>query len=272
MRDVAGEGPFRYFWMQQDDIPQEVGYPLFGKEHLLSVFVTLALAGLAVAGFRKMRRERQEKVLKAIPPFMLALELFKDLFLASVGRFGVGYLPLHFCSLGLFVFFLREYLPWEKCKAFFGEIAFVLILPGSLFALFDADWTELYPVLNFINLHSYLWHGVLVLYPMLLVTTGRIHPSIRHIHWNLLYLAVVVPPIYAFDRHFHCNYFFIHWPIPNSPLSRMAELLGNPGYLIGYALLVLLVILVVYGCTGAVREVAKHRTCAEEITDQRNRE
>ena len=44
---------------------------------------------------------------------MVALEVFKDLFLVSVGRFGIGYLPLHVCSIGIFVFMFREYLPVE---------------------------------------------------------------------------------------------------------------------------------------------------------------
>ncbi len=43
-----------------------------------------------------------------------------------------------------------------------------------------------------------------------------------------------------------CNYFFVNWPIPDSPLSWMASFLGNPGYLIGYAALTLSVILLMY--------------------------
>ena len=235
-----------YFWMQQDDIPPEMGYPLFGAAHLISVAVTLSLVAIALFTLRKKSGRVQRRVLKAIPLVMLVLELAKDLFLFSIHKFGLGYLPFHVCSIGIFVFLLREFLPLKWAKAYFGEVAYALIMPASLVALVFADWTIYYPVLNFINLHSYLWHGLLVLYPALLFMSKEISPSIRHIHWVLLFLCLVVPPIYLFDKRFNCNYFFVNWPIPNSPLSFLASFMGKPGYLIGYAILTILVLLLVY--------------------------
>ena len=119
-------------------------------------------------------------------------------------------------------------------------------MSASLAALLFADWTVYYPVMNFMNLYSYLWHGLLVLYPLLLKRTKEISPSIRHVHWVILFLCVVVPPIYLFDKKYGCNYFFVNWPVQNSPLSWLASFMGNPGYLLGYAVLVLIVILLLY--------------------------
>lgn len=235
-----------YFWKQQDDIPEGMGYPLFGFEHLLSVAIVLVMVLLVSYLFRRLKPEKQSRILRAIPIAMVVLELSKDLLLIINHRFGLGYLPLHLCSIGIFVFFLREYLPWKSAKEFLGEVAFVLIMPASVAALLDADWTYLYPVWNFINLHSYVWHGLLVLYPLLLKLKGEIYPSIRHIHWVILFLGVTAVPVYLFDKKYQCNYFFVNWPIPNSPLAILAEYMGNPGYLAGYAVLVVGAILVVY--------------------------
>ena len=223
-----------------------MGYPLFGSAHLLSVGITLMLVTVAMVFIRKKSLRTQRRVMRVIPLFMLALEAFKDLFLVSVGRFGIGYLPLHVCSIGIFVFLLREYLPWDRGRKYFGEVALVLIMPASVAALIFADWTIYYPVLNFINLHSYLWHGLLVLYPLLLYQAKEISPSIRHFHWVIIFLCVVVPPIYLFDKHFGCNYFFVNQPVSGSPLEWLASFMGNPGYLAGYAVLVILVLLLVY--------------------------
>lgn len=241
-----------YFWKQEDDIPAELGYPLFGTEHLMSIAITLIAVGAVIAIFKRMDGKRRVWFLKLIPVIMVFLELFKDLFLVSVHRFGIGYLPLHVCSIGIFVFLLREYLPWKRAKEVFGEIAYVLIMPASIAALIFADWTELYPVWNFINLHSYVWHGALVLYPLLLLINGDILPSIRHIHWSVLFLLIVVPPIYIFDKLTGCNYFFVNRPVEGSPLEWWAFVLGNPGYLVGYALMVLVVLVIVYLVTGLV--------------------
>lgn len=235
-----------YFWKQQNDIPAGMGYPLFGAAHFLSVAITLALVLTAVVIIEQKSSAVRKKVLKIIPIFMLGMEVFKDLFLVLVGRFGIGYLPLHVCSIGIFVFLLREYLPWRWSKDYFGEIAFVLIMPASIAALLFADWTIYYPVLNFINLHSYLWHGLLVLYPILLMRAKEISPSIKHLQWVISFLCVVVPPIYFFDKRFGCNYFFVNWPVSESPLSWLASFMGNPGYLVGYAVMAVSVIVLLY--------------------------
>lgn len=246
-----------YFWYQQDDIPSDMGYPLFGKEHIISTCVTLAAVVLLAVLFRRAEDKIQRRVLKGIPVLMILLEVWKDLFLVSMQKFGVGYLPLHICSIGIFVFLLRELLPSDAWKAFFGEVSVILIMPSALTALIFPDWTVLYPMLNFFNLHSFLWHGLLVLYPVLLLICGEVRPSLKHIWYEILFLCVVVPPIYVFDKHFHCNYFFVNRPEPGTPLEWMAGFLGNPGYLIAYAFLAIAVMLLVYGVLYLVMRFRK---------------
>ncbi len=241
-----------YFWMQQDDIPSGMGYPLFGITHLFSVGVTFALVFLFILVFIKVSSSRREKILRVIPPLMLALEIAKDLFLVYLGRFGVGYLPLHMCGMGIFVFLFIRFLPRKKVREFFGEVACVLILPSAVAALFFADWTPYYPVLNFMNLYSYLWHGLLILYPCLLMIDQKAVPTVKHIRYVILFLCAVVPPVYVFDRLFGCNYLFLIRPVPNSPLSWLASLSGVPGYLFGYAILALLGMLAAYLVIGIV--------------------
>ena len=230
-----------------------MGYPLFGIAHLLCVAVTILMVAALIFVFRRLEDKKQKRFLKVIPIFMVFLEVFKDLFILSVHRFSIGYLQLHICSIGIFVFLLREFLPGMRAKKIFGEIAFVLIMPASVAALIFADWTVYYPVWNFINLHSYLWHGLLVLYPVLVLIRREIEPSIRHIHWTIIFLCLIVPPIYLFDKHFRCNYFFVNWPVQDSPLSWCASFMGNPGYLVGYGIMVLVTLLAVYGLLKLIK-------------------
>ena len=300
---------FEYFWRQQDDIPAGMGYPLFGAAHLLSVGITLALVIITVVlsqrgsatGKRVCTDKRDSakvegestravregiktkddiyhrKLHRYIPVALLILELIKDGILLAQGRFGIGYLPLHVCSIGVFVFLLREVIseesfikpptkgqsqpgqcqqcPGPRLKSILGEVAVILIMPASLAGLIFADWTTLYPVLNFFNLHSYLWHGLLILYPLALLISGEITPSIKHIHWVILFLCIIVPPIYIFDKLTGCNYFFINRPVTGSPLEWMAKYLGNPGYLIGYAIITILIIVFVYAIIHATRKL-----------------
>ena len=130
------------------------------------------------------------------------------------------------------------------------ELKNIRILPGAIAAMLFPDW-NMYPAWNFMNLYSWVWHGILVLFPLLLLKSGAERPAIRGIWKPVLFLTAVVPLIYLFDRKFSCNYLFIHWPPEGTPLTWMARYLGVPGYLAGYAVLTAAVIATVYGIYGA---------------------
>ena len=236
----------KYFWKSQFGIPDGMGYPLFGMQHLICLAVIALLIISFCTAFCKIKETARMHCLRAIPFILLFLEIIKDLLLVSQKQFSVGFLPLHLCSFGIPVFLFQTCCRSGKWKSIWGEISFCLIMPGAASALIFPDWTVLYPMFNFFNLHSYLWHTLLVLFPVLLLIHGEIHPSIRHIHWNILFLCCIVPPIYIFDKLTDCNYLFINWPLPDTPLEYLASFLGNPGYLAGYAVLVLAALLAIY--------------------------
>lgn len=236
----------KYFWCSQFDIPEGSGYPLFGWQHILCLILIACLITAFCMIFSKQHDLVRKNVLRSIPVLLLILELWKDLLLVTEHRFSIGFLPLHLCSMGIPLFFIQAYCRSEKWRSITGEICFCLIMPGAAAALIFPDWTTLYPMFNFFNLHSYIWHALLVTFPLLLLTDRQIAPSIRHIHWNLLFLCCVIPPVYIFDKVFKCNYFFINWPPDDTPLALFAAYFGNPGYLIPYAALLFIVLVIVY--------------------------
>ena len=154
----------QYFWKQYSDLPEGLGYGRFSAPHIITLAVIAALVVIAVMCFRRQDRQTQERILIVIPWLMLLLEAAKQIFLLWSGHFGVGYLPLHLCGLGTFVFLAESCSRTERWQTVFSEIAVTLIMPGSVAALLFPDWTHLYPVLNYMNLHSFLWHGLLLLY------------------------------------------------------------------------------------------------------------
>ncbi|MCH4039700.1 MAG: YwaF family protein [Lachnospiraceae bacterium] len=255
----------KYFWKQEFDLPKGIGYGRFSAAHILTLCVIAALIVLGTRLFLRCREQAQDTVVRLIPPVMAGLEVWKDLFLVSVHRFSIGYLPLHLCSLGIITFFGAAYAKSRKWREIWGEISFCLILPGAVSALIFPDWANLYPVFNFINLHSFTWHGLLVFFPVLLRAGGRVHPTVRHIHYSLLFLAAVVPPILIFDKMTGCNYLFVNRPVSGTPLEALADLMGNPGYLIGYAAMVVGVILLVYGLIYLADCVGKRLRADKDI-------
>ncbi|MBR6352353.1 MAG: YwaF family protein, partial [Firmicutes bacterium] len=123
-----------------------------------------------------------------------------------------------------------------------GQTLYALCLPGTVAALVFPDWTY-YPPIHFITIEGFLFHFGVVAYVVFQLISGRIRPSLRVLWKVLVFLAVAVPPIYFFNKHFHTNYFFVNVPSPGSPLEWFMQAFGDPGWLLGYAALVLVIML-----------------------------
>ena len=127
-----------------------------------------------------------------------------------------------------------------------SEIACVLIVPASVAALIFPDWAHLYPVFNFMNLYGYVWHGMLLLYPAMMVKSGWSHLSVRHAHYVWIFMVGAAIPVYIFDRAADCNYMFVNWPPKGTPLEWIAGVTGESMYLLGYAAFAVIVIGLIY--------------------------
>lgn len=233
------------FFTYEDDVPAGAGYQIFSAKHSACLIAVAILMSVIGYFFVKADEKNRDRILKAIPVFLLCMEASKWIVLFSLHHANIGMLPLHLCGLAVYDYLLVSFLPSERARGFFGEIAVILLAPGSVFALLLPDWT-FYPVWNFFNIYGYLWHELLVLYAVLLLIDHRVNPRICHIWYEAVFLGVIVPPIYIFDKRFSCNYMFVNWPPEDTPLSWLASFMGNPGYLIGYAVMAAVVMLIIY--------------------------
>ena len=144
-------------------------------------------------------------------------------------------LPLHLCSMaGVFVLF-HAFFKWD----WLGQVSTPLCLPGTVLALLFPDWVR-YPAIHFITIQGFTFHAGIVLYVICQLLQHNIIPRLAALWKVIVFLLVVVPPVYLFDKKFHANYMFVNVPSPGSPLEWLASFLGNPGYLAGYAVLMLL--------------------------------
>ena len=236
---------FEYFWKQYEDLPSGLGYMRFSAEHIVTLLV-LGVLLVFVVRFLTAEEARRAVSMKVLPWIMVGLELFKDAFLISVGYFGVGYLPLHLCSLGVFVFIAASLAKTDRWRMILSEISWIVIVPGTIAALLFPDWAHLYPVFNIMNLHGYVWHGMLLLYPLMMMKSGWVHLSIKHAHYVWIFMVGAAIPVYLFDRAASCNYMFVNWPPKGTPLEWIAHITGDSLYLVGYAAFAVIVIGLIY--------------------------
>jgi len=225
-----------WFFTYRYDIPDGLGWPHFGLVHL-SFLIAFLLGTILISGYYKKTDEKHRKAIKVTYAWIVVmLEVVKQVLVAAMGKYEPGMLVFHLCGMSIFFIFIHTYWPNRWTAAFLYSMS----IPGAVAALLFCDW-NLYPVANFFSLQSFFIHFFEMSYPILLVRSGELKPRFHELWRSVVYLAIVVPPIYLFNKQFGTNFFFLNDTVPDSPIAFLETFMGNPGYIFGFAGLLFLV-------------------------------
>lgn len=227
----------QYFFTYEKDIPEGIGFGIFGLGHwlwlaLLTV-LTIVLLRKYVAAGEKTRRIWSRLVGFSMPVWML----LRAIYIFCIGESFRTELPLHLCSMTGLLCALHCVTGWK----WLGQVLYAIGLPGTILALIFPDWNT-YPTIHFISVEGFFFHTGIVLYVVSQLYSHGIVPKLGKMWQVMLFLIVVVTPIYFLDKAWDVNYMFVNQPSQGSPLELLEEYLGNPGYLFGYAGLIFLCI------------------------------
>lgn len=224
---------FRYFF-EINGLPDGAGFRMFGAGHLLWLGAIAAAAAAGVRKYQRLALRRRKTVQHILCWSMVALDLFKDAYFILAGVFSYEFLPLHLCGMAIYLSLLNAYRPGRIKQ----ELLYGLCMPGAAAALIFPAWT-FYPIWNIATLQCFLIHALLLIYPLLLLASGEIRPRAENLRFCLLFLLIACPPVYVFNRIFGTNFMFLNSPPPAQPFLLFVRLFGNPGYLFGMFLLLL---------------------------------
>lgn len=232
---------FSYLFYCADNIPKGLGFRLFSMGHLIWLG-SIALVIVLVCGkYRQSEEAGRKKMLCAVSALLIADELLKICVLSAIGYYDASYLPLHLCSINIFVCLWYTLHPNRMA----AEILYALSVPGALVALLSPTWVEL-PFVNVMSFHSFSVHGLLILYPMMLLVSGEHRPCIRRMWMPLLFLLVLCPLLYAFNTKFDTNFMFLNGTAENIVLETIERIVTPEFYLLGLATLVFAVFCLMY--------------------------
>ncbi len=229
----------QYFLDTVETIPDGQGFALFGATHLASLGLFVLLAAAACLWYRRQSAARRRGVLRLMAVLLLADELFKHACLLIGGNWLPDYLPLHLCSINIFLIVVYVLRPSHTLANFL----YAACLPGALAALLTPTWQPL-PVGNFMYLHSTSIHYLLALFPLLLLTSGELRRDWRTIPKSLALLCVLAVPIGLLDHALELNFMFLNWAPEGTPLVWFETHWGS--HLLGFPVLLTAVLAVMY--------------------------
>ena len=246
----------KYFWLEESDIPDGRGFNLFGPEHAAVLIISMVLICSVSFAYTQNKKWRR-RILVTISSILPLTELCKTVFLVMVGRYGIGHLPMHLCSLSIIIYPLYTIIKAGRIKDFLKAFSCLVLCPAGVGALLFPDWT-MYPIISFMSILSFFWHVLQVLLPICIISAGEICPRSKEVLFSIVFLVMTAVPVYLFDLHFSSNYYFLLRPVPG-PLEMVYSSFGYRIYLPVLIFMVVFVIFAVYFIMKIV-EVVKRKS------------
>lgn len=246
-----------HFFYTSNTVPEGLGIPHYGIAHLS----WLAAAVLFILGcsllYRRLDTGGRRRMQIIIAVLIVLEEVTRDIFLVVTHQFSLNHLPLHLCSINII---LIAFHAIKRTKTI-DNFLYGICIPGAAAALLFANWLEL-PVWNYMSIHSFTVHILLVAYPVMMTVGGELRPSIRQLPKCLLFVLALAVPIYIFNSVFDTNFMFLMYGEEGTPLVFwFQEHMGT--HLPGLALLAAAALTIMYAILFLCRKLtAKKKTVA----------
>ncbi len=227
------------FFVTSDHIPEGVGFQSFGLTHILWLLGGILFCVAACIFYRRLSPDKQKRMLAVLGIYIFLQEMTKNLVLIFLDEFSWGYLPFHLCGINILLIAFDTIKQSKTVRSFLYYFA----IPGAALALLFPNWTKM-PVWNFFHIHSFTIHILLVLYPLLLVTTNQVSTELKSAFKGVVLLVALAIPVYCLNLLWGTNFMFLMKPDSGNPLELFEKLLGS--HLWGFPILLPLVIMVMY--------------------------
>lgn len=228
-----------HFWKTVEVIPEGIGFAHYGALHLCWLAAFAVVAVLNCILYRKLG-QKGRKIWRIVVASLLVLdEIYKQIPLFVNGLFTLEYLPLHLCSINIFVIAFHSLKPTKSV----GNYLYTVCIPGAMAALLFPTWNAL-PGANYMLIHSFTVHILLALYPIVLTVSGEIKPELKELPKALLLLTGLAAFALICNLLMDANFMFLMYADPGNPLYLFKELWGS--HLLGFPVIITGVLLVMH--------------------------
>lgn len=229
----------KYLLATTGSIEDDVGFEPYDACHLIWLAGFVAFTVICCLLYRKLQPEGRRWMRIIMAGGIVADELLKMAVLFIGGTWTKNYLPLHLCSVNLFLIAWRAFRPSRTLDNFL----YVACIPGALAALLFPSWTALPPT-SLMHIHSFTFHILLVCYPVMLLAGGDIRPDVKTLPKVLLLLACLAGVAAIVNAILDTNYMYLAEAEKGNPLYWFEKNMGN--HLWGFAVIFPALALVMY--------------------------
>jgi hypothetical integral membrane protein (TIGR02206 family) len=225
------------FLLFETELPVDCGFELFGACHL----IWLGIIGLSIyitgKWYITKNKQEQNRINQKVGLLLPVLGIYRDIILAGTGHYDIGFLPFHLCSMALWI---ALFYAWTN-KEWLGVIYIGICLPGAVAALVFPNW-EAYPLWNYMHIHSFLSHGLIVAFGVWQIWSQRCILSWKRFGVLVLFGVIGFIILYYVNLLLGTNFWFLNKPSHGSPLVWIASVLPDGWYLLGYFIFCVIIV------------------------------
>ena len=171
----------------------------------------------------------RKKPIKKCTKLVWILEVIIITFKLSVGsiRNVNNYVPLYYCSILLYAGALASFEKGVLKRV--GEVFLATggIAGGLIFIVMPTTSLPTYPMLHFVSIHSFLFHGIMLYLGLLINITNYITLQLSDIKYYASLVGVVCLLAFILNTIFDSNLMFISKNFPGTPIEYIYKYTGK---------------------------------------------
>ena len=218
------------------------GFALFGAGHVISLALSLAAVVLAVWGYLRLPAGAEDgpsgprrTMLVALSGASVAIVVAKCGAYVALGLFEPLFWPLHICNLSEFAALGYALSPRSHVGYRLGDLVFYWGTIGCAGALLLPGWHGYCPAQSLASMCGFAEHALVLACSLCMAAGGDYVPELRGVCFSLLVGAVLGAAFRVVNPLMGTNFFFVTnpWAV-GGPFAWMANVFGNPGFLLAY--------------------------------------
>ena len=119
-------------------------------------------------------------------------------------------LPLHSCTMFLYICPFALFVKEKTIRTAACNFLVVVNMIMGFITLFVGCPTPGYSALSFMGFHTLLYHSIIVIVPLIMLTTKYYDLKIKDIYYGLALFGILSVMIWTFDHVTGCDYFYFY--------------------------------------------------------------
>lgn len=202
---------------------------MFTIGHFILLTITICIVSIILHITKNRTKESVKSIIRKSTIGLWILEVIKIIFNFAIGNWTNpnNYIPLYYCSIILYAGLLSG---WGK--GVLKKIGDVFIstgaIIGGLFFLFCPNTSlPAYPMLHYISIQSFVFHGTMLYLGLLVNITNYINIQLSDIKYYAVLITGISIISYIVNSILQTNFMFISKNFPNTPVEIVYNLTGK---------------------------------------------